>query len=404
MINIKKTPSENEAQYIWRICSAKDNGTFPNAKWEDVAEIINNELYGENIEAYKGSSAYRKRFQYAKELLENHVFDSPSDDLDKKLNEIRKERMKLQTLNLERTRIDRCEARQELYYEYIGSICNALPWPEFKPLYHSRENNINYVLSLADIHYGATFESTNNSYSPAIACERMEFLLGDVIEFIQSHKVNQISIVGLGDDIQGIIRLSDLKLNDSSVVKAVVDVSHMIANFINQISAYCVVDYYHAPSANHSQLRPLGSKDSEIADEDLEFIIGNYIRDLCVNNDRVHVHLAKDGEQYIDINVPGSVIVAGHGHTIKNISTALRDLSMLQQRDIDYLMLGHFHGSKQFSVNEAFCSDKEVIICPSFCGSDPYADSIFKGSKAAAKIFGFDKISGLVEEYKFVLN
>lgn len=404
MIDTRKLPSENDAQYIWRICQAKDNGTISNAKWDDIAYIINSELYGSNVDMYKGASAYRKRYQYAKDLFENHVFDTPIDDLDTKLAEIRKERMKLQTLNIERTRIDRCEARQELYYEYIGNVCEILPFPEFKPLYKPDGNNINYVATIADIHYGAKFESVNNSYSPDIAKDRLNLYMCYIVDFVQKNELNQLSILNLGDSIQGILRLTDLKINDSSVVEAVVNISRLLASFINELSAYCKIDYYHVPSANHSQIRPLGSKASEIADEDLEYVIGNYIRDLLINNDRVAVHLANNGEQYINIDIPGCDVIAGHGHTVKNVNTFLRDISSLQQRNIDYVILGHFHGNKSFSVNESVCSDKEIIICPSFVGSDPYSDSLLTGSKSSAKILGFDSIYGLVEQYKYILN
>ena len=404
MIDTRKSPSENEAQYIWRICQAKDTGTLANSKWEDVASIINKELYGADEESYKGASAYRKRYQYAKDLFENHVFDTPVEDLDAKLQELRKERMKLQTLNLERTRIDKCEARHELFYEYIGSVCQALPWPHFQPLYLNRDSDMKYLCTIADIHYGATFKSVNNEYSPAIAQDRLDLYAGHVIDFIKKHELNQLSVVNLGDSLQGILRLTDLKINDSSVVKSIVEISRLLAVFINELSAYCKIDYYHVPSANHSQIRPLGSKASEIADEDLEYVIGNYIKDLCINNDRITVHLAKEGSQYIDIEGLGSTVVAGHGHTLKNLDTSIRDLSMLQQRNIDYVILGHFHGNKSFSTNESVCSDQEVIVCPSFIGSDNYSDSLMKGSKSAAKILGFDEVYGLTEQYKFILN
>lgn len=341
------------------------------------------------------------RTEYAKQFLSDNKY---SDDLDVKLDNIRRERMKLQTANLERNRIDRAQARKEMYFEYIGNVCNTLPLPKFYPIVEQEDNDMSYVLAIADIHYGATFTSVNNEYSPEIAEERFQYLLSETINFVQKKGLNQINVLSLGDTIQGLLRITDLRLNDSSVVKAVVEVTRLIAEFINELSSVCVVDYYHVPTANHSQTRNLGTKANVLADEDFEYIVGQYIKDLCRFNKRVRVHLAEEGSQYIDIDIPGSTVVAGHGHTIKNLNTALRDLSVLQQREINYLMLGHFHGEKSFSVNESVCGDNEVIITPSFVGSDPYSDSIMKGSKAAAKIYGFDEIYGLTETKKIILN
>lgn len=45
------------------------------------------------------------------------------------------------------------------------------------------------------------------------------------------------------------------------------------------------------PKANHTQLRVLGAKANELGEEDLEYVIGHYIKDLCSDNYRISVHL-----------------------------------------------------------------------------------------------------------------
>ena len=233
-----------------------------------------------------------------------------SQELDRKLEDIRKERIKLQTANIERARVDRSLSRQELYYEYVGSVCEALPLPDFYSIPEGMRDDTEYVMPIADVHYGANFKSENNVYSPDIAKERFENLACYVSDFIQKKKINKIHIVSLGDLIQGILRVSDLKINDSSVVKATVEISRLMALFLNDMSTYANVEYYHAPSGNHSQIRPLGTRASELADEDLEYIIGHYIKDLCRDNPRINVHLAEEGKQYVEIPIQGSEIIA----------------------------------------------------------------------------------------------
>ena len=294
MIDYKRLDNESNEELIYRICSSKDRI----GSWQDVANILNDLLGTEYTE-----SKFRKQFQAFQKMLnanQSKIIDNDNyiQQIKKEKEEIRKERIKLQTANIERNRLDRNESRQQFYYEYVGSVIEALPNPEFKPLFDYTENdiNINYLVCLSDLHYGATFKSENNEYSPEIAKERFEHLSACVIEFIQKHKINKIHIVSLGDLIQGILRVSDLKINDSSIVKATVEISRLIALFIREISTYALVEYYHTPSANHTQIRPLGTKASEIADEDLEYIIGNYIKDLCATNDRINVHLSEEGK------------------------------------------------------------------------------------------------------------
>ena len=77
---------------------------------------------------------------------------------------------------------------------------------------------------------------------------------------------------------------------------------------------------------------------------------------------------------------------------------------MLIRSFIDYLLLGHLHNGKEIPSFEGCCTDTEILISPSFVGSDPYSDSLMKGSKASVKIYGFNDIYGHTETYKIILN
>lgn len=329
---------------------------------------------------------------------------SKNKEIDKKIEELRKERIKLQTANIERSRVDRKESRHEMYYEYVGDVISTLPLPDFKPILGNNSSEINYLVGLADIHYGASYKSLNNEYSPKIAKERFEYLTGKLIEFIQEKQITRLTIVSLGDLIQGVLRLSDLKINDSSIVKATVEICRLIANMLNELSVYTNILYYHTPSANHTQIRVLNAKASELADEDLEYLMGNYIHDLCVNNERITVKLANEGEDFIEVYIPGNEIIAMHGHQVKNIESAIKDISILHKKFYDTVLLGHYHNGKEIPSHEGILGDAEVLISPSFVGSDLYSDKICKGNKACVKVYGFSKLFGHTETYKIILN
>lgn len=398
MTEYTRLPNETDEALILRICRDKD---FIGS-WDDVAVVLNR-LLGANYRP----NTYRNNFQSYNKFRQVDLEKSESsllEEIKEQRRELEKEKIQIQTANIERNRIDRAESRHKMYYQYVGTAIQSLPMPDFRPLYSDFENKVEYLITLADVHYGANFKSENNEYSPAIAKERFEYLSARIVSFVQSHKLRKIHIVSLGDLVQGVLRVSDLKINDSSVVKAVVEISRLVALFLNEISAYVMVEYYHSPTANHTQIRPLGTKASEIADEDLEYVIGNYIKDLCANNDRITVHLADEGKQYIEIPIFDYEIVATHGHQIKNIETSVRDMSMLKRTFIDYLILGHFHNGKEIPSFESSCYDTEVLVSPSFIGSDPYSDSIMKGAKASVKIYGFDDIYGHTETHKIILN
>ena len=397
----KRLENESEEELIYRICSCKDMI----GSWTQVAEILNNLLGYEYTE-----SKYRKQYTAFQKMLEANkskfvTEEGYSSELEKQYEDLKKERLKLQTLNVERNRIDRQDARRELYYEYIGNLVQALPFPHFQPLSRDFIADREYVLVFSDVHDGATFKSLNNEYSFEIVEERFMKLLNDTINFIEEKGINKIHVVNAGDTIQGLIHTNDLRINDSTVVKSVVHASRVIANFLNELSAYCQIEYYQVPTANHTQLRVLGARANELMDEDLEYVIGHYIKDLCICNDRIKVRLQENiAIPYVKLNTQnGKNIIAMHGHTIKDVNNSIKDLNLMMHDFIDCLIIGHYHSSKEIITNEHRVSDCEVIVNPSFIGSDPYSDSIMKGSKAAAKIYGFSGY-GHDETYKFVLN
>lgn len=400
-MDYKRLQGESDKDLIYRICSEKDNI----GSWQNVADILN-ELLGTGFT----ESKYRKNFKlYSQGFQDSQqlALSEHTDKISQQLSDIKKERIKLQTLNVERNKKDRAEARQELYYEQIGSLVNTLPIPEFVPWDLDEENNNEeetYVLVLSDLHAGATFESIHNTYSIEIMKERFEFLLYRMECFIKEHKTKKIYVVGLGDYIQGCIHLNDLRINDTSVVKATVQVSKIVAEFLNNLSKFAEIGYYHVITSNHSQMRYLGTKASELMDEDMEYIIGHYIKDLLADNNRIEVVVPEEHCEYIILPILGWNIVCIHGHQIKRMDSILTDLSNKLDINIDYLLLGHYHNMKIITGMEKCTYDTEVLIAPSFVGSDPYADSILKGSKAAVAIYGFHEYEGHNETYKFILN
>ena len=400
--NLNRLDGETQEQYFYRVCSMKESLGFT---WPQMAEIFNTE-FG----CKKGDTAYRKQWNAFNKVFNANVDklvggNAYLEDIREAKYELEKERQKLNATKIEFNRNLRQESRSELFYENIKNAIEALPMPEIVVRNNSYSvGNKEYVLCLADIQAGAKFDIPTNTYSLAVCQERFNKLLNDVISYIQANDIITLKIVGLGDSVQGILRLTDLKLNETSVVEATVMVARMIACFLNRLSAYCGIDYYHVPTSNHSQTRPLGSKASELACEDMEYVIGNYIADMLSENNRVCVHM-NNNYDYIEIPVFNFNVMALHGHTIKNLETALKDLSATHRKLIDYIIVGHWHNGKVIPGNEHESHDTEVLMCPSFQGTDPYAFyKLGKSSKAACKMFIFDEKYGCTGTEKFILN
>ena len=369
----------------------------------DYSELAK-ELFGKEL----ASDECRKRMYGMRHLLEameeeqiNKVEDNDIiKEIETKKEELIKERMKLQTTKIEYNRNLRKDSRFEMFYENINDARDRLPMPVFEELI-CEEQEGEYILALADIHYGAFFESINNSYSREEVQRRFGKLIAKLKVLIHKNEINKLNVIELGDTIQGMLRLSDVKLNDIPVVDSVVEVSRLVATFLNELSRYTEITYRQVMASNHSQNRYLGTKASEMPNEDMERVIGNYIKDLVANNPRVEVVLSE--RDYDSFELSKQKILTLHGHQIKNINNAIRDYSMLHRTFYDICFVAHFHGGKQMSVAEGN-GNTEIVVCPSFIGSDPYSDSLKIGSKGMCRLFKIEENQGITEQYTIILN
>jgi hypothetical protein len=387
-----KRPNELNKDYRLRLYKNQDAYGLSNKEIGDLC----NEAFAVNYD----ESAHRK---YVKPYLDGYndailECGSESEKVKSLIEEhklveenIRKERYKLQATKLERDRQDRQDGRFELFYENVRDAIITLPLPEIKSYTIERNNDDEYVILIADIHFGAKFKSAHNEYSIEIVKQRFSKLLSELIVLIEEKHLKKLTILGLGDDIQGLLRLTDLLINQIPVVNAVVEFPRIMASFLNELSAYCDIDFYPVQNSNHSQTRPIGTKASELAGEDLEKVIVNHIYDMLINNPRVNVHIEFEDKPII-LDVKGFKCIAKHGHQLKSANdNVLKDLSDFYRVFFDYAFLGHFHAGKESVVGAGDINNRDVIVADGFIGSDPYSDSLYKDCKGAVKVCKFTK-------------
>lgn len=402
-MDIKRYDGEDEFSYIYRVCDAKTSET-----WDEIGDYLNDKL-GKN----QSSSSYRKPYQYTQRMVEANKerfydVDARIEELEQLKEDIRKERQKLHTVNLERNRIDREDGRWELFYENIGQYVEAKSKyrPKFSKVGSYKNNNMEYLLGIADVHGGASWSTSSNEFSMKILQDRFDILLEKTEAFINEKNLTNFNIVLLGDLIDGVLRISNLQMQDTKVSKACADISEIIGEFVDRLTVDCHVhiNLYDAVYGNHSTQRYLGTTNNYDMLEDLGYTISRYIQCYLRNNANVDIFMPKDNEMYLEFELNGFNFIAFHGHTIKNLDSAIKDLTMRNRKFYDYSLSGHIHSSATVTEGTSELHDVQDIRFPSFCGSDPYADSIFKQSKGSALIVGFDKDFGYTEMKKFILN
>ena len=409
MERYKRKESEDTIPYLLRLAEIKIEEKPDDLDWSDIAEYCNFNCHYDSLRKAlqpKGYGAY-EIYKYLKNKMvsENVSDDKILQEYEIKKIELQKEKVKIQSLRLDMNRIIRESSRTELLYEeFINTLkemCN-ISIPEFKPLLN-QDIKKEYILSFADSHVGKEFKSITNEYDLDIAYDRFNKLLSETIEIIEENNINKLTVLALGDVIEGAcLRISQMQQLKIGIVQQTIQFMRFIVSWLNELSKYVEITYYQAPYSNHSQIRPFGTKANEFASEDMEKIIFVYIHDILENNPRINIVECK--EKYIIFKIFDYNVIASHGHDIRNVDTFLKDVSNKYRIFFDYGFFAHRHSGNIKVVNEGLTNNCEVINIPSVVGSDDYADQLLVGSKAGATLIEFTERQGKRKTYDIILN
>lgn len=404
-MNYKRLSDEEKDDYIWRICSNKNDKLY-DLTWEEVGEILNSEL-GKTYT----SSKWRKNYQvmkkgYDRAVVKNADIESEIEALEIAKMEANMATKKRQTEGIFVNRVLREHSREEMLKQrVIDAMANAekIPLPKFEPLQVQKISEKEHLLIFSDVHAYKIFTSITNSFSKAILEERMAQVLVDMKELVKHEGLEHVTVLNGGDSLENILRISALSLLEIGVIDTVVEYRRFLAKWISDLSKIVKVKYIHLISSNHSELRPLGTRAGQMPSEDFEKDIANYIKDVLSTNERVEVVVPIT--PYYHLKISNQDILCHHGHNIGNPKTYIDSMSRKLKVWFNTLIIGHYHSEKIETIYEDIDGgDVEVIVVPSVVGSCEYADSINKGSKASALVLRFDAEKGRDKEYKFILN
>lgn len=407
---LKKLPEENEDQYIWKVGQAKDSGLI-DSTWEELTSRLNTELGIEETE-WRGSSAFRKAYRWMQRAYDN-VFRQngfigvQGDELDTKKRELEKEKIKLRTEKLEYNRWLREEARDELICEKIVEAIKELPpldIPKILPahvdgrVYGNREG----CLIFADTHYGVDlkitglFGETINEYNPEIFEKRMWNLLTQVIDICQKEGFDSLNVYDLGDEVDGILRVSQLWKLRYGVIESTVRYGRFITEWLNELSKHVYIKYQMVKDSNHCQLRLLNQPKGTFKDENMSYIIAEKIMDRL--SDNPNFEFIQNPTGYVFDNILGYNVLGIHGEC-KGLENAIKDFSKTYGVEINFLIGGHKHHQNSSNIG----IESDIIGVPSVIGVDDYSLSLHKTSDPGATLFVLEEGHGKTIEYNIKL-
>lgn len=377
-------------------------------EWQDVADFRSSHI---------GNLEHRDTIRKGAKLLYEYIdagwvnaprtqqhspiavdFGSPNEKI-----AAQKERIKIQTEKIELNRLMREYSRDEQITQYIVDAINKLQPLEMPKTIINKPKSKEFALAYGDAHLGAEFSLKGlygqviNEYSPEIFEQRMWDLLTSTCEIIKKENIETLHIWDFSDAIDGMLRTSQLFKLRYGVVEQTIKYANFISTWLNEMSKHVRLKFQMIIDANHSQLRMLGQPKNSFKDDNMTKIIITFIKERLKDNPNIEVIENPTG--MIFDNLCGYNVLGIHGE-VKNMESALRELSAIYQVDINYLIAGHLHHGKGEEVG----MDTEVINIPSIIGIDDYSLSLRKTSNSGAKLFVFEDGAGKTIEYSIKLQ
>lgn len=379
---------ENESvkDFKIRLFSNKD---LYNLKSQEIADLINKES-GENYD----ESVYRKWAKNYFEGVEDTKREFISSDkvlkeYDIQKRELFKERQKLRDEKSEYYAWLREQSREELFYERIDESIQKLVNKKNRlfpsPILVNGDSDELYS-AFADSHYGCEFSIKGfsgeiiNEYNPDVFKRRMIEYRDELIDFGRKHNIKKLSITDLGDSIEGILHLSQLKSLRGNIVDDIMDYADFIEEWLFSLCNTFCIDFYTS-EGNHSDLRLLTGKKGDFPHENLERIYTRTLKKCFRDNPNVKICDSIDGLNYFNIN--GYNFLTAHGNKENNLKNSIKDYEDTYGITVDYFVVGHLHCKNEFEVAKG----KEVIQVRSIMGINEYARDIKKSSDAGATMF-----------------
>lgn len=290
-------------------------------------------------------------------------------ELDRKKIELQAERQKFYDQRNAFNKLVRERSRQEELNEILVKSIQEGDLPrldyEFDPYGVVTQSDNDLLVSLNDIHYGATVENYWNTYNSDICREMMCRYLDHIIQIARTHSSQNCIIWANGDEISGNIHKSITVTNKENVIEQIKGVSELIAEFIAELSKHFVTVTFVSVAGNHSRLDP--NKDNALVSERLDDLIEWYLAARLQSFENVIIGGGEkvDETMYL-IDVRGKTYCGVHGD-FDGSPSKIQALQTMARKPLYAVLSGHLHHCKIDDVQGI-----RTIMAGSFLGMDDY--------------------------------
>lgn len=310
MFNTDLLNGESELQYIWRLGQAKENGLL-NMTWDEIAALIN-KAFREDETVYRSESAYRKRYNNAKDF-NTEVFskENRSNELNEQIRELERKKIQFRDERTAWQRQNYIDARVENKLDLLESTLSQLGRTNFET--HDKvdvTSDNDMLIVLSDFHIGQCFNSVWGEYNSNIAAERLDKLLNEVIAIRELHNSEKCYAVLCGDMISGSIHKSLQVTNRENVIEQIKIATELISSFCYELSKHFSNVFISSVVGNHTRIE---RKEDALHDERLDDIITWGIGLSLQHIANIHMLKRNLDVGIADIDIRGKFYTVVHG-------------------------------------------------------------------------------------------
>lgn len=367
-------------EYRLRAYKMKQLGTLK-MTWSDIAEMFD-EVWG----VCKDESKWRKE---AKELLISDVEsitspeESMKEDLRDLILEMKKERVKSTDERTQNNAYVRRIAREETIIEIAKDAAIRISQSSpvvMTPLEIIENIDAEAIAVISDWHYGIEVNNHWNRFNPEICVKRIRKYLGKLLQTCELFNISKIHLVNLSDLIAGRIHATIRLESREDVISQTINVSEILAQFINELTKRGYdVEYYDCLD-NHSRLEPIKSDSLDL--ESLVRIIPWYLKEKFSAEPKFTIHNNEYSDDIITFTVLDGLYNVGavHGHKDRP-QQVIKNLTLMTKENFDLILTAHLHHFAGDETNRTI-----QLSNGSLMGTDSYAKDLRLDSQPSQNI------------------
>ena len=366
-IQIERMQNESQLDYHKRLVYGKlVDKTLADMDYTELAELVYGQPYSSDVARRMLYGSRRTLELMDAERTAGIESEDILSELDSKLIEIRKEKQKFFDYRNAFYKVVRERSRQEELNEIIVNAVQSGNLPRLEYIHNSIDvGNNDLLVSLNDLHYGATHSNYWGEYNADVAREMMSHYLNKIIQIAETHQSENCIVWENGDAISGSIHRSIQVTNKENVIEQIMGASELIAEFIAELSKHFRTVKFVSVSGNHSRIEP--NKENALVEERLDDLIEWYVAARLQNFDNVEIGYGDkiDATMYL-INVRGQNYCGVHGD-FDGSSSKVQSIQTMIGKPLYAVLSGHMHHNKVDEVQGV-----KTVMAGSFLGMDNY--------------------------------